>query len=118
MLVGRLASCRARSPPTLTKAEQQSLLAVSATRPRDHPVFSLAHGTGPRLSEIVGLNVGDVFTATGAREAESGFGEGSPTGPRRRRIPAGCAEVGGPWSETSGHEYAISGTLARDRNHC
>ncbi len=31
----------------------------------DHPIFSLALGTGLRLSEIVGLNVGDVFFPTG-----------------------------------------------------
>jgi integrase len=53
------------SPPTLTKAEQQSLLVVSAVQPRDHLVFSLALGTGLRLSETVGLSVGDVFTADG-----------------------------------------------------
>lgn len=53
------------SPPTLTKAEQQTLLAVSAVHPRDHLVFSLALGTGLRLAEVVGLDVGDVFTADG-----------------------------------------------------
>ncbi len=53
------------SPPTLTRSEQQSLLEVSASHPRDHLVFSLALGTGLRLSEIVGLNVGDVFTPDG-----------------------------------------------------
>jgi site-specific recombinase XerC len=53
------------SPPTLTKAEQQSLLEVSSLHARDHLIFSLALGTGLRLSEIVGLNVGDVFTADG-----------------------------------------------------
>ncbi len=53
------------SPPTLTRSEQQSLLEVSASHPRDHLIFSLALGTGLRLAEIVGLNVGDVFTADG-----------------------------------------------------
>jgi integrase/recombinase XerC len=53
------------SPPTLTRAEQQALLRVSATHPRDHLVFSLALGTGLRLAEIVGLNVGDVFFPDG-----------------------------------------------------
>ncbi len=53
------------SPATLTRSEQQSLLAVSASHPRDHLIFSLALGTGLRLSEIVGLNVGDVFTSDG-----------------------------------------------------
>ena len=53
------------SPPSLTKAEQQSLLVVSATHARDHLVLSLALGTGLRLSEIVGLDVGDVFVGHG-----------------------------------------------------
>jgi len=53
------------SPPTLTKAEQQTLLRASSIHPRDHLVFSLALGTGLRLSEIVGLNVGDVFAVDG-----------------------------------------------------
>jgi len=49
------------SPPTLTHAEQRALLESTAGHPRDHTVFSLALGTGLRLGEIVGLNVGDVF---------------------------------------------------------
>ncbi len=53
------------SSPTLTKAEQEALLRVSSGHPRDHLIFSLALGTGLRLAEIVGLNVGDVFTADG-----------------------------------------------------
>ena len=53
------------SPPTLTKAKQQSQFELSASHPRDHIIFSLALGTGPRLSEIVGLNVDDVFTSDG-----------------------------------------------------
>ncbi len=47
------------SPPTLTKAEQDALL--SATTGRDHLIFSLALGTGLRLAEVVGVNVGDVY---------------------------------------------------------
>jgi integrase len=53
------------SPPTLTRSEQQALLEVSAAHPRDHLIFSLALGTGLRLAEVVGLNVGDVFTGDG-----------------------------------------------------
>jgi integrase/recombinase XerC len=53
------------SPQTLTAAEQQSLLQASAGHPRDHVIFSLALGTGLRLSELVGLNVGDVYFPTG-----------------------------------------------------
>jgi hypothetical protein len=53
------------SPPTLTRAEQAALLRVSGVQPRDQVIFSLALGTGLRLSEFVGLNVGDVFTGDG-----------------------------------------------------
>ena len=53
------------SPPTLTRSEQQALLKASAVHPRDHLILSLALGTGLRLSEIIGLNVGDVFSADG-----------------------------------------------------
>jgi len=53
------------SPPTLTQAEQQALLQATAGHPRDHLVISIALGTGLRLGEIVGLNVGDVFFPDG-----------------------------------------------------
>ena len=53
------------SPQTLTRDEMQALLAASAGHPRDHLVFSLALGTALRLSEIVGLDVGDVFFPNG-----------------------------------------------------
>ena len=49
------------SPETLTHAEQQALLRATADDARDHAIFSLALGTGLRLGELVGLNVGDVF---------------------------------------------------------
>ena len=53
------------SPPTLTRAEQEALLRASARHPRDHLIFSMALGTGLRLAELVGLNVGDVFFPDG-----------------------------------------------------
>ena len=53
------------SPPTLTQAEQAALLRASSGHPRDHLIFSLALGTGLRLAEIVGLNVGDVYFPDG-----------------------------------------------------
>ena len=53
------------SPPTLTHAEQQALLEASAANPRDHLVISLALGTGLRLAELVGLNVGDLYFPDG-----------------------------------------------------
>ncbi len=53
------------SPPTLTADEQRSILRFTAGNPRDHLIFSLALGTGLRLGEIVGLDVGDVFAPDG-----------------------------------------------------
>ena len=49
------------SPPTLTQAEQRTLLRATRRNLRDHLVYSMALGTGLRLAEIVGLNVGDVY---------------------------------------------------------
>src|SRR5947208_3755626 len=53
------------SPPTLTRSETEAILAATASHPRDHLIYSLALGTGLRLAEIVGLNVGDVFAPDG-----------------------------------------------------
>src|SRR5712692_9485060 len=53
------------SPQTLTQAEQRALLRATARNPRDHLIYSLALGTGLRLAEIVGQNVGDVYTPGG-----------------------------------------------------
>jgi integrase len=54
------------SPQTLTEAEQRRLRRATAAHPRDHLIFSLALGTGLRLAEIVGLDVGDVYFPDGA----------------------------------------------------
>ncbi len=53
------------SPQTLTSGEQRAILRASAKNPRDHLIYSLALGTGLRLAEIVGLNVGDVYGPDG-----------------------------------------------------
>ena len=53
------------SPPTLTEAEQKAILRATACHARDHMIYSLALGTGLRLAEIVGLNVGDAFFPDG-----------------------------------------------------
>jgi integrase/recombinase XerC len=53
------------SPTTLTQAEQRTILRATAKNTRDHTIYSLALGTGLRLGEIVGLNVGDVFNGNG-----------------------------------------------------
>jgi integrase len=49
----------------LTTAEQRLILRATAGNVRDHLIFSMALGTGLRLAEVVGLNVGDVFTPDG-----------------------------------------------------
>ena len=53
------------SPETLPAAEQQRLLQVTEEHPRDHVIVSLALGTGLRLGELVGLEVGDVYFPDG-----------------------------------------------------
>src|SRR5260221_6603035 len=53
------------SPQTLTHGEQKAILRATARSLRDHLIYSLALGTGLRLAEIVGLNVGDVYTLDG-----------------------------------------------------
>ena len=53
------------SPPTLTRSEVESLLKTTARHRRDHLIIAIALGTGLRLGEIVGLNVGDVYLPDG-----------------------------------------------------
>ena len=53
------------SPTTLTTDEQKLILRVTGKHHRDNLIISMALGTGLRLGEIVGLNVGDVFTPGG-----------------------------------------------------
>lgn len=53
------------SPQTLTSSEQKAILRATAKNRRDHLIYSLALGTGLRLAEIVGLNVGDVYGPAG-----------------------------------------------------
>jgi integrase len=53
------------SPATLTRSDQLALLEVVQDRPREALLVSLALGTGLRLAEIVGLDVGDVYLPGG-----------------------------------------------------
>jgi hypothetical protein len=53
------------SPTTPTTDEQRLVLRAIVGNVRDHTIVSLALGTGLRLAEIVGLNVGDVFAPDG-----------------------------------------------------
>ena len=57
------------SPQTLTQEEQKLILRYTDQHTRDHLIFSMGLGTGLRLSELVGLNVGDVYRADGAPKA-------------------------------------------------
>ena len=53
------------SPSTLTQDEQRLILRATAKHPRDGVIISVALGTGLRLGELTGLDVGDVFTPDG-----------------------------------------------------
>jgi integrase/recombinase XerC len=53
------------SPQTLTQSEQRAILRTTAANLRDQLMLSVALGTGLRLGEIVGMNVGDVYTPDG-----------------------------------------------------
>ena len=53
------------SPTTLTRSDQLALLDVVQERPREALLVSLALGTGLRLAELVGLDVGDVYLPGG-----------------------------------------------------
>ncbi len=81
-----------RAPETMTAAEQGALLRATAGHPtpRDHVLYSMALGTGLRLSELLGLNVGDV----------------SPDGRqvRRQMIPYGSLRSEA-FHENGGHEH-------------
>jgi integrase len=52
-------------PTTLTLSDQMALVGVVQERPREALLVSLALGTGLRLAEIVGLDVGDVYLPGG-----------------------------------------------------
>ena len=70
------------SPTTLTHSDQLALLEVVQDRPREALIVSLALGTGLRLAEIVGLDVGDVYLP------------GGQPGVRRVRLRPGIAKRG------------------------
>jgi integrase len=89
------------SPTTLTSDEQRLILDMTAGNVRDHVIISLALGTGLRLAEILGLNVGDVFTpdeAPGTHARPQGDREGRPGGgcvPSRPADRRSCVGSGG-----------------------
>ena len=53
------------SPQTLTRREQRAILRATARNSRDHLIYSMALGTGLRLAELVGLNLGDLYFPDG-----------------------------------------------------
>jgi integrase len=53
------------APTTLTYQEQTILLVTVQDRPREELWMALALGTGLRLSEFVGLDVGDAYVPGG-----------------------------------------------------
>ncbi len=57
------------APSTLTEDEQAALLATVRDRTREQLWISLALGTGLRLAELVGLDVGDAYLPNGQPRA-------------------------------------------------
>jgi len=72
----------------MTAAEQANLLRATAAHPapRDHVLYSMALGTGLRLSELLGLIVGDV--SPGGREVRRrvAFDPATTKGGRRGEV--------------------------------
>ena len=64
-----LSAMASLSPTTMTADEQALILRLTAANLRDHVIFSLALGTGLRLAEIVGIDVGDVYGPGGVPKA-------------------------------------------------
>ena len=83
------------TPKTLTDAEVRTLLSVTGRAERDlrdHILLLLALNTGLRVSELTGLNVGDVRSSKGVRtivplrpETTKGHKEGAVTLPESTR---------------------------------
>jgi integrase/recombinase XerD len=99
-------------PKALTEGEITSLLdAVVGHDPvarRDRAILEVLYGTGMRISELVGLSLGDVDVAGGTVRA---FGKGS----RERIVPlAGvAAEAVAGWLEPSGRAAMAPARWAR-----
>jgi site-specific recombinase XerC len=81
---------RVPDPPKTLSPEEQSRLLEAVAREgsrRDLALLTLALGTGLRLKELVGLNVGDVATKSGAVAWKVVLPKGITKG--RRRMPDG-----------------------------
>ena len=98
------------SPAPLTETEQRAILRATASHPRDHLIYSLALGTGLRLAEIVGLNVGDVYAQDGTPRTRvrirPEIAKGGRAGDVCSNPPArlGCASGDCEMDETTGVE--------------
>ena len=99
-------------PKALTEPEVTTLLdAVVGHDPiarRDRAILEVLYGTGMRISELVGLSLGDVDVAGGVVRA---YGKGS----KERLVPlAGlAADAVGAWLEPSGRAALAPGRWAR-----
>ena len=89
-------------PKALTEAQVEALIgAVVGDDPlarRDRAILEVLYGTGLRISELVGLRLGDVDLESALLRA---FGKGSkervvPVGRPRRRGPGGLARARRP----------------------
>ena len=99
-------------PKALTEAEVASLLdAVVGHDPvarRDRAILEVLYGTGMRISELVGLSLGDVDVEGGTVRA---FGKGA----RERVVPlaGAAAEAMAAWLEPSGRSALAPARWAR-----
>jgi integrase len=94
--------------PTLTAAEQKAILRATAANVRDHTLSSMALGTGLRLGELVGLDVGDVYTQDGRPRLRVLIRPDIANGGRRRT--RSCLTG---WSRSCSGSGGGSGTAAR-----
>jgi integrase len=85
------------SPTTLTTEQQRLILRATGANVRDHTIISLALGTGLRLADIVGLDVGDVFTADGTPRVRMPIRSG-----RGREVTTACVLAVRPRLENRG----------------
>ena len=94
------------SPTTLTTDEQRAILRATAGNVRDHLIYSLALGTGLRLAEIVGLDVGDVFAADGTPRVRVRVRAAIAKGGQTKRVAPNGPKIVWPWRTTEGKSLA------------
>ena len=88
---------------------------------RDHALFLLMYNTGARVSEIVGVKVGDVVLdpGTGRRVGEGGRGRaGADRNAGGREGTPGCAVTGGDGDGAGDGAVGTHGEVARRHARC